>query len=1549
MHGLTIFLRTTKILGKAILGLLVIFLMAIAIVHLPSVQEWGTRKLSNYLSSKIDASVSIRSVKFSIFGDVIIEDLAVWDPGQNTILSARKIEAQSDIFDLLTGELIFDDVHLAGIEGHLVQSKEGLNIQFIIDAFKSKEPSESPNSNPVNLVFKKLVLENIVFEYTSTVEEITVSANLGMFIVQEAEVSTNPISIKAIQIVLDHTVVNTFSTYHMDSIPSSNTSKKETSLSPDLGTGIIFEIKELALLNNEFSFHQNDVMNTPKFDPAHLAMKNIQLRMTDILMSEDSLSLGLQSFAVQLPGFTLANSKADLKMNRKQLFLSGLHVVSGSSELRANLTTPYNFRSSGDTAHALTEMALQCQITPADFAYFLSDSVMNQFNPWGATCLTLEGHYNMATGKLRALNINTEESQVHASGMLHHVSDLNKISWNEMMINASFGSDLKKPLAPFLKKINVPPDIILRLKTSGNTKTLFADAKIFTRWGNVKSVGMVMPRRNNMDIDMNLTGENVDLREWLTQPSLGPVNLEVRANGTIGDDQHIDVSGVIHKVELLGQSIQHISFKSATTSTNSSVIVSIDDPNYRSEISSEISFQGPLTFKNDIQLDDFKLGRLLHMDTTLTLSAKSKSELTIDRSFLEVHIEGRRVSFQNQSTEYSLDTMFVHGLISSTRSDLEYFTETAKATLASNFDIRDASGIIQTWSQNLIAGDDIPTYSKRNRTASLDIELEDPSFLNLLGIDVDKFSFLRVVGKFDEQRESATLQGISENFKGYGISLDTLNTNLTILRNVVTVGMKVNNLSYDSIRLGHLDFDMFSNRDSATTNLVLVNDSLTLLHLSSHILSTDSGRLIYPEKLVALNNEYSIDPKNPVHIKNKSLTFNHFNISRNNMHVNIDGDVSQFHVSVEHLNLAPLNFLLSRDTTIINKGFVTGEVSFSHDRQVDLKAKIDSLSLYNSSPLSVEAVAVTDAKQLPFNLRVTNESNKADLNGRYFTDSGEVDATLLLDINDPEIFQFLTSGIFNELKGAIKGRTTIRGPLQNPRFNGSLRFIDVRLTTVNPRLSVNVQDDSIVLENTGLRFNNFTVHDKQHRPLTITGNVDFQDYKSMLYDLHLTSNGFSFVNNADSAGSKLRGLLLVDSDIKLKGNTKDTNIAAKLTIKDSTNITLVTSSGDVELINADGIIEFVDPAQLLDSAALGTINYYDSLIASLPEFNLHSTVAVEDKAAFRVIINEQSGDYIEATGKANLELDYDRTRNLSLSGNYTINNGVYRLSFYDLVKKNFELVRGSSINWSGSPENGILNIKARHTVQSNSIGLIGYEISESEKSVYKKSLDYEVGINISGTIARPIIEFSLDLPPDNRVSYPVLASKLDRLRQPEYQSELNKQVFGLLVLGGFLPETNTGGVNSGLVATTALSNSVNALLASQLNRFASHYIKGVNIDVGIHSYSDYSAPGGKTQTAMDFRVSKSIMNDRLSFEMGGDFDIAQDQSGANTGKNYSGDIAIIYDLTGKGDKQLKLFNNETYDIIYQEIRNTGISIIFVREFVRKKKNKTSIVSANKNK
>ena len=1539
MHALKIFLRIIKFLGKAILGVLLVLLTAIAIVHLPPVQEQITRKLSNYLSSKIEARVDIGGVKLSILGNVTIEDLIVRDRQQNKIFSGHKIKVTSNIFELVKGKLIFDEIHLDGIDCKLIQSKEGLNIQFIIDAFKPTEQSDTTESPGVNLKFKKVVLENIVFEFTSMVNGISVVANVGTFITEKVEFFTNPTKIAADKIILEHTIVNTLSTQSTNTDDTSITSENTNPLSPDFGTGIVFDIKALELRNNDVSFHRYKVMDTPKFDPDHITLKNIQISLSDILISEDTLTAGMQSLSVRLPGFTLTNAEADFQFNRKQMVISGLHVASGANEFHADLTAPYVLKSAEDTVQAHIEITSRCQITPKALSYFFSDSVMNQFNQWGPTAMVLEGNYITGSGKIKTLNLKTGNSQVHAEGMLHDVLRLNKISWEDMVINASISSEFKEILTPFLHNIKVPSDVKLQLKSSGNPKKIFADAKMLTKWGNVNATGWVTRQVNNIDIDMNLIGEKVNLGEWLSQSWMGPMDLSLGAKGIVGEDQNIEINGLIGNIEMLEQSMRDITFQSRTGKDNSSILISIADPNYRSEVASEISFAGPLMLTNDIQLDDFRLGGLLQMDSTFLISGNTKSKITIDQSSLEGSIEGKSIVLQNQSTKFLLDTLFFQGMISPTRSEVEYFTDNVKANLVSNFDIRNAAEVIEIWSRNILKASGNRIHPTGNRAANFNIEWENAHFIKLLGIDVDEFSTFQVTGEFDEQKESATLQGASGKFEGYGISLDTLNTNLEILHDKINTTMKVNNLFYDSVQLGNLDFNILTQGDTATTNLLLTNDSLTYLGLRARIFATDSGRFVYPDKLVAFDNDYFIDPKNPVFIANDNVAFDHFQITHDDMQINVDGDLTYFDVSLRNVDLTPLNFLLSSDTTVINNGNLSGEVSYSPDQQLNLKANIDSLILYHSNPLTIDASAVSDENQVPFEFLLSNATNKVDLKGKYFSDNAEVDASLQLDVNNLELIHFLISGAVEEMKGALKGKATISGPIQKPAFKGRLQFLDVGLTTVNPKLTFKVQDDMITVDNSSLVFDNFRLYDQQQHPLTINGKITSEDYQSFSYDLKINSDQYSLLNNPDSAGSKLRGSLVLDSDINLKGNDKDTNVEAKITIKDATDFTFVNSSDDIELLKADGIIDFIDPALVLDSAAQQqSISFYDSLIASLPDFNLNSKITIEDNAVVRLIINEQSGDYINASGGANLELGYDRSRNLQLAGNYVITKGVYRLSFYDLVKRNFTFVQGSSINWHGSPEDGDLNLKAVHTVESNSIGLIGNEIGENEKSIYKRSLDYEVGINIGGTIEKPVVTFSLDLPKDDKVSYPVLANKLDRLRQPEYQSELNKQVFGLLVLGGFLPETGAD-VNSNVIATTALSNSVNSLLAAQLNRFASQYIKGVSIDVGIQSFSDYSAPGGKTQTAMDFRVSKSVMNDRLSFEIGGDVDINQDQSGGNTGKNYRGDIAIIYDLTGNGDKQLKLFNNETYDIVYQEIRNTGISVIFVREFARREKEK----------
>jgi hypothetical protein len=1538
MQARNLIKRISKILGKVVLGLLVLLFLVIATIHLPPVQALITRKLSGYLSSKTEAKVDIERIRFSLLGNVGIDNLSVKDPDNNKIVSAREITVSVPVLDLIKGDLIFDDIRLAGVDGTLVQTENGLNIQFILDAFRPAQKMDTTQSAPVKILFRNILLEDILFEFNSAVNGTSVAVNLGTFTFTGGEFSTKPTAIKAEKLLLQQTIVDVLTTHRADTFSIAGNAKQHHLLLPDFGTHINLEIGDIQFKDNQVSFHRDQVIETQKFDPNHITVKNIQLVLSDIKMHEDLLAAELNALSAQLPGFVLTRAQAGISVNPDALTFTNLQLASGTNELRAALMLPNDLTSANKTGEVRADIKLQ--VVPSDLEYFLPDSILNQFRHWGPSVLTVEAFYSMGEGEIKSFNLETGNSEFHASGKVSDVFDLDAITWNDVEVNATFGSDFRQIVTPFLQSITLPPTVNLQLKSSGNRKEMMADARLSSVWGNVMANGRMKEMSNNHTFDATVTSEQVDLGKWMASSSLGPVDMTVKTSGNIGDELTASASGVINKIEILDQQINQIIFQGSVLKDSAVVAISVTDPNYKSELDSRISFEGQLSLTNHIQFDKFMLGKLLHADSTLTISGDTRSRIVLGDNSIEGFLDGRKIFFHKQLYEFSLDSMIMHALLSPSRSEFTYFTDFATINLESNFDLREAGDVIRKQTDALL-NTAAAAHPLGTRSARFDLKLEDTSIFKLVGIDVDDFDYLKASGEFNEQQQQTMLQASTGKFYGYGVSLDTLYSSINIVRDSIITSLLATNLYYDSIKLGQLDFNILTNGDTAVSNFQVMGDTITLLDLRTHIVRVDSGRLFYPDKLLAFNHDYLVDQEKPVYLGKNHLEFDHFTISRDSMELKLNGDLNAIEASFRNLDIALLNFLISTDTVVITKGLLSGKVSYTQGQQLNLRAAVDSLMLYNSSPMTIAATAVSKEYDLPFEFRLTNSANAIDLKGSYFLQNKEVDASLKLDVNNPELFTFLASGVVDEMHGSIQGEATIRGSLQRPDIKGFIGFHDLALTLANPRLTFNVENDRITLENSSLLFNLFTLYDQEHNPLTIDGNISYPDYEYLAYNLTIKSDQYTLFNNPDSTQGQLRGKLVIDSDIVMKGDAKDKAIDARLTVKDATRLSLVTASDDINLLKAEGILEFVDPALLLDSTALmATVDFYDSLIATLPDFTVKATVVIEDNAKLKVVIDEQSGDNLEISGGAKLELGYDRTGNLTLDGVYTITKGVYRLSFYDLVKKNFQLVPGSSVTWNGNPKNGDLNIKAIHSVASNSIGLIGHEIGENEKSIYKRSLDYQVGININGTIESPVISFSLDLPQNEKTNYPVLANKLDRLRQPEYESELNKQVFGLLVLGGFIPETSGSDINSSAIATTALANSVNSLLAGQLNRFTSQYIKGVNIDVGIQSYSDYSAPGGKTQTAMDFRVSKSIMNDRLSFQIGGDFNISQDQSGANTGtKNYRGDIAIIYDLTGNNDKQLKLFNNETYDIVYQEIRNTGISLIFIRDFDKKQRKK----------
>ncbi len=1531
--------RLLRSLGKALLMVLLLLLVVILGIHIPAVQQMITRKVATTLSSKFHTKVSIEKIRFSLLGHIAVEGLEVQDTSHLPLLLAGKIKVEADPLDLLQGHWIVQQILLQDVSGHLVQSEAGMNIDFILDAFPSDSVPATPAS-PFNLKCNQLIAENISLEYVSLTDRFSFHSSISHIQMDSLGWANLPDRLHASSISIDQPTVNILYQSQTQDTTTSTASPIAKSFTPDFGAGFAIALGHLQIREGTFTSHQDSIQITPTFDFNHINLQHITADLGRSVLSPQLLLAAVDSLSIEMPNYGTSTLKGRLSMSPTSMTAEGLHFTSAGHQLDGLIRANYITKAPSHDTLLQGDGEIISSMTTSDLAYFLDKDIMTYFKGLEKLGLSITGSFNQKDIFLESLTLSSKNSRITGAGQVENILTPEKLAWKNLQINASIGNDLRNLLTSFVDQVPIPPSINIQMLTTGHPGRMSMDGKMNTSWGSAVTRGTVSPSTGQIGLDMHIIAQDIQTAQWLELPWLGQANAAINLKGTLGDKLDLSIDGKIQSLAINGTTIHDIDVSGGYEQDIVAADLVINDTLYRCQIKSATTLGEPLTTMVDINFDSTYAGQLAGLDSTLRVNGNMMAKVILDDDTLEAMVIGLGLDFQNQFGQYHSGRTNLDIAVSPQSSMGSYQAEDANFNLEANFDLREATDIFSAWPSHILLHPDSLFAPNGTRILTASASLHNDSIFHLLPWSIDTFSGLNFTTAWNEPDSLLTLDVQAGKLSAMGWTMDTLAAHVQVDGQTSMATASLDSLGLGTTTLGDLSLSLQTPGDTIASHIILQKDTTQILGLNTRILASGSSYQIFPDALIVLGTTFNVDPRNPIEIRNNHIFLNDFTLGHDDMHLSLTGDSSSIKASFDHVDLSRLNALLFPDSALIHKADLNGHLVYDAGKQLDLKANIDSLILYHSRPFSLAINATTDLNEVPFSLLLTGGTNKLELKGKYLIDAETIDASLITDIPDAESFTFLTKDYLDTLQGSIKGKAHITGPLEQPELNGKLFFKKMDIHMVYPPMNFYIPDDSIALNHNELRLDSFRVLDHGQRPLLISGKLSTPDYNRYSYNFDLFTDKYALLDNAKDQEAILKGLFMVGTKTNISGNEKDTYVKSDLKIDASTNLIYTYPSSGTELTNTKGIIEFVDPAALSDTTLTeASGGSYDSLIALLPDFVFNSTVKVDSLATLKIIVDAQSGDYLEASGGGKLDINYDRTGNLDMSGTYTVVKGIYRLSFYDLVKKNFTIVPGSSINWIGNPRTGDLDIKAVYNVSSNSIGLIGNEIGENEKSIYKRTLEYEIGIHIKGTLEKPNVYFTLDLPDQEKANYPVLANKLDRLQQPEFQSELNKQVFGLLVLGGFLPESSASDINSNQIATTALYNSVNSVLTAQLNRFAGQYLKGVNIDVGIQSYSDYSTPGSKTQTAMDFRVSKSILDDRLSFEVGGDFDINSDQSGANTGNNYRGDVAIIYDLTGNGDKKLKLFNNETYDIVYQEIRNTGISLIFIREFNKGEKAK----------
>ncbi|MBL8002441.1 MAG: translocation/assembly module TamB domain-containing protein [Flavobacteriales bacterium] len=637
-----------------------------------------------------------------------------------------------------------------------------------------------------------------------------------------------------------------------------------------------------------------------------------------------------------------------------------------------------------------------------------------------------------------------------------------------------------------------------------------------------------------------------------------------------------------------------------------------------------------------------------------------------------------------------------------------------------------------------------------------------------------------------------------------------------------------------------------------------------------------------------------------------------------------------------------LGLISSVDTLALGGGMVDGRVRLPVAGQAfGAQIKVEDLQVKG-----VDLGVLTIGAQQPDDGHITwattlqHGADRAEASGSVtLGETTAMKARARLQFADVGWAQAFVDEHLSELKGGVHGDVSVSMTGESVDLAGRLDVNDLRVGARALGQTFTLNSGALLLEGPRITFDRIVVLDSLQEAFRIGGGVTIEDPADPLLDLDLRTERFHWVNSTYADNPDFYGDLFAGLDLSVKGRLSAPRITGGVSIAPGTDFTLVMPGSKVEMVDGEGVVVFTDDPYRLRGDSMAVLHHalQDSLQALFGTNEVDVRIAVHKDARFAFLLDPASGDQATVRGGGDMRFRYGQDQRMALEGSFTVEEGGYTLSLYGLVRKRFDLVKGGTVRWSGDPMQGGMDISAYYRSSTAPLALVEDEmaLSESERNRYRKPLPFDVYIDLGGTFTEPKISFRLDLPDMDRKNYPKVGNILDKLAQKGNEEQLNRQVFGLLVLNSFIPSgaaSDEGNLSGTGIATSTARNSVNGLLTDQLNALSGQYLKNVDISVGVNTYDQSQGGSSYQRTSVDYRVSQRLFNDRVTVEVGGS--VGVDEHGSNVGpvtNTNTVNYAISYTLTPDGRYRARAYHEPGYDLYDGEITISGVSLQYTKE------------------
>lgn len=1432
-------------------------------LHIPAIKTCIGNTASNALAQKLGTKVEIQEINLGFLNRIILDGITIYDQQQQKLLTSSRASIKVNLLSLLQGKVSISSAQLFGATANTyrqtAQSKP--NYQFVLDSLASKEP------------------------------------------------------------------------------------QKESKLDVTIGS--------LIIRNGTLIYHQNDAPKTiGQLNLKHLHITNLSAHILVNTLTNDSLNLQIKRLALdEASGVHLNALTTKLQANKRDAHLNYLNIDMPGTCIRIkDGSAHYQFENKQLALSTLTYNLTfsPSYIRPCDFAFLLP-----ALRPF-VKKIDLSTKISGTISSLRMHDLHLSGSNIYfsANGEISnwqndlqwkgHINTLNLHANGIQFIVDNLGQQFHIPI-----EITRLGNIYFKGDCSGRRKDIALKGKLHTDAGNAT---LAVNLQNN-HFKGNIETAGIALGRIIDNAQFGNFKAKLNAEGYwLNNVLSMKAKGAIDLFDYNQYTYHNISLNAAIKKKNRQIDFNgkfdMDDPNGEIHLNGSLSNMGKL-FNAKLQANVAHFNpKSLRLSTQIPAAFFGMQiEANIKGHNLNTALGSIRIKdfdMQAPDKHYHLNTLSLQADTTKGIHTICLDSDFGQMRLKGNYDYATLSNSIT----NIIATKlptlpGLPRYKKiKTNDFSFEAEIQKSDWLQqVLNIDLDLQRPLRLNMMVNDRHHLMDIFAQMPSFTYAGQHFERGYLHIATVQDTLKANIHTKKIDENGQGIYlHVQANASDNKLNSTLTWKNLKGKSIWGTLRSEATFFTHQKLatahicIHPSNIWIDNTAWEVQASDIIY-QAKHLTIDHFAVVHDNQHIVISGEAtphSNDSITAELKNIDVAYILnLVNFHAVDFSGKATGHAHISNvfaKPQAAGTLKISDFKFQDGRMGTLTANATWNEKAEQIDIDAIAHDTliqgnhptpilaQTNIQGYVSPTKSYIDLNIAANNTRIEFLKSFCDSFIDHVEGYASGDIKVAGPLSNINLSGdAIANGKVHLSALNTEYTlrdahVHAIPDEIYLMND-------TLYDKDGHHGVLYGVLHHQHLTQMSYDCTIEAHNLLAYDTHEFGNNTFYGTAYATGRCDIKG--KPGNVDINIDARPNQGTQIVYNVASPTTITDQNFIHWSDRGQKSLPTVQDKPQEDTDEEPDIPsDMHINFLVNMTPEATIKLLMDKATDDHIILHGSGGIRATYYNKGGFDMYGNYLVDNGMYKLTIQNAIKRDFTFMPGGTISFGGDPYHAALNLKAQYTVQGVSLSDLNIGRSFANNNIRVNCL-----MNITGTPATPKLDFNLDLPTLNSDAKQMVLSLINS------EEEMNQQVLYLLAIGRFYTQASNNAATETSQSKTSLAmqSILSGTVSQQINNVLSSVINNTNWNFGANIST---GDEGWNNAEYEGILSGRLLNNRLLFN--GQFGY---RDNANATTSFIGDFDLRYLLFPNGNFAIRMYNQTNDRYFTRNSLNTqGIGFILKKDF-----------------